>query len=208
MTDKTHTQLYLQTPLRANPAGFPDLLKSVLDAQEIACLRLNTAARLPDEIRRLADVVREVAHARDVPVLIDAHFRMVPPLGLDGVHLLDGLKQMRDARKVLGPDGIIGAFCGTSRHTGMTAAEMTADYVAFGPMLADPLLGDGSAAGLELFQWWSDMIEVPVVAEGGISADAASALSTCADFICLGDEVWLHADGPVTALTAYASLLR
>ena len=33
-------------------------------------------------------------------------------------------------------DAIVGAFCGTSRHDGMTAGEMGADYVSFGPVAA------------------------------------------------------------------------
>ncbi|HIE71875.1 MAG TPA: hypothetical protein EYP98_17775, partial [Planctomycetes bacterium] len=54
-------------------------------------------------------------------------------LGLDGVHLTDGSRSVRVARKELGPDAIVGAFCGTSRHDGMVAGEAGADYVALGP---------------------------------------------------------------------------
>ncbi len=41
---------------------------------------------------------------------------------------------MRDVRKALGADRIVGAFAGASRHKGMTLAEAGADYVAFGPV--------------------------------------------------------------------------
>ena len=77
---------------------------------------------------------------------------------------------MRKVRKDLGPDAIIGAFCGDSRHDGMTAGELGADYVSFGPV-GPTGLGDGRLAALELFQWWSEMIEVPCVAEGALTAD-------------------------------------
>lgn len=207
MPNDPRTQIYLQTPAQLDLQVFPDLLASVLDAAEIACLRLTTFGCAQDDIKRRADILRDVAHSRDISLVIDTHYRMVQPLGLDGVHLLDGTKQIREARKALGKDGIIGAFCGSSRHIGMSAAEMTADYVAFGPMLADPLLGDGSIAELDLLQWWSEMIEVPLVAEGRISLEKAAELAHCADFISLSDEVWLNADGPVAAIVAYAARL-
>ncbi len=207
MPNQNRPQIYLQTPLHLDLETFPAVLHAVFDAAEIACLRLTTTASTPEQIRHSADVLRDVAHARDISLVIDSHYRLVQPLGLDGVHLLDGAKQIREARKVLGKDGIIGAYCGSSRHVGMSAAEMTADYVAFGPITADPLLGDGVKAELDLFQWWSDMIEVPVVAEGGLSLESVAQLVHCADFICLGDEIWKHSDGAVAALKAFAARL-
>ena len=204
--------------------------------------------------------------------MLDDHHRLAQRLGLDGVHLTDGPRRLRDVRKTLGQDAIVGAFCGTSRHDGMTAAEIGADYVSFGPVsagllgdgtLAEPelfqwwsemievpvvaeggltpdaivgafcgtsrhdgmtaaeigadyvsfgpvsagLLGDGTLAEPELFQWWSEMIEVPVVAEGGLTPDAIAAIAPFADFLCLGDEIWRHQDGPTAALRQLAARL-
>ena len=84
----------------------------------------------------------------------------------------------------------------------MTAAEIGADYVSFGPV-GDTGLGDGSLAPRELFEWWSEMIEVPVVAEGGLDTALAADLAPVADFLALGQEVWGHVDGPDVALTGY-----
>ena len=88
------------------------------------------------------------------------------------MHLSDGARQVRAVRKALGADAIVGAFAHASRHDGLTAGEIGADYVSFGPVGATGL-GDGSTAPLDLFEWWSEMIEVPVVAEGGLTPDLA-----------------------------------
>ncbi len=208
MAAESRTQIYLQTPRQPDPNTFPAVLAELLDSVPVACLRLSTAASSPDEIRRLADIIRDIAHPRDVPLVIESHFRMVLPLGLDGVHLVEGIKHIREARKLLGADGVVGAFCAASRHAGMTAAEMTADYVSFGPMVPDPLLGDGTAAEMDLFRWWSDMIEVPVVAEGGLSLEMAEKLAECADFISLGTEIWNASTSPQNALKQFALRLR
>lgn len=195
-------QLYLVSPPQIELSGFPDLLAGVLDATEVACVRLALATRDEDAIARAADACREVTHARDIALVITDHVLMVERLGLDGVHFTDGSRHVRKTRKDLGADAIVGAFCGASRHDGMTAGEAGADYVSFGPV-GSTNLGDGTIAEEELFAWWSEMIEVPVVAEGGLTVDLIRALSPVTDFFSLGDELWT-ADDPAKVLKALA----
>jgi thiamine-phosphate pyrophosphorylase len=197
-------RIYLITP-PAVDAGFADRLAALLDAFDIACVRL-AGARSERDLAAAADALRPVARARDVPLVVTDHFRLAPHLGLDGVHLTDP-RQVREARKTLGPDAIVGAFARASRHDGITAAEIGADYVSFGPV-GPTALGDGTVAPLELFAWWSEMIEVPVVAEGALTPELAAALAGSADFLALGDELWTHPEGPEAALAGFAARAR
>jgi thiamine-phosphate pyrophosphorylase len=196
-------QLYLVTPPEIDLAAFPDTLARCLDAVEIACIRLDLASRDEDVIARAADAVREVAHARDIALVIADHVLLVEPHGLDGVHFSDGARHVRKTRDELGADAIVGAFCATSRHDGMSAGEMGADYVTFGPVGAS-MLGDGTVAEHELFEWWSQTIEVPVVAEGGFTEALVRKLTPVADFLSFGEEIWRAGD-PVAALQALAA---
>lgn len=198
MADKDRPQLTLITPPAFDLEVFPDTLARVMDAAEIACLRLTLASKDEDAVLRAADACRQVAHARDVAIVIDTHLRLVERLGLDGVHLPDGARNVRKARKDLGPDAIVGAFCGATRHEGLSAGEAGADYVAFGPVGATPL-GAGGQAEPDLFAWWSEMIEVPVIAEGALTAELVAALTPVTDFFALGEEVWRDED-PAQAL--------
>lgn len=191
-------QIYLITPPAFEVAAFSDRLAAALEAAPVACLRLALASMEEGEIVRAADAVREVAHAREVPVVIDSHVGLVGRLGLDGVHLRDGARKVRAARRTLGADAIVGAHCGASRHEGMTAGESGADYVAFGPV-RETGLGAGEVAGRDLFAWWSEMIELPVVAEGALTPEAARELASVTDFFALGPEIW-SADDPAEAL--------
>ena len=131
--------------------------------------------------------------------MIDTHVALAERLGLDGVHLTDGARSVRKTRTALGAEGIVGAFCGASRHDGMNAAEASADYVAFGPVGATAL-GDGTIAEDDLFAWWSEMIEVPVVAEGSLDVERVRALSPITDFFAIGEEIWRE-DDAVAALS-------
>jgi thiamine-phosphate pyrophosphorylase len=179
---------------------FADALGAVLDAVPVACVRLTLASHDEDDIARAADALREVTHARDIALVIANHTLLAQRLGLDGVHLADAARSVRGARKVLGPDAIVGSFCGTSRHEGMSAGEAGADYVSFGPTTVTAL-GDGSVAEGALFEWWSEMIELPVVAEGGLTAESVRSLAPFADFFGIGAEIW-QAEDPVAALLA------
>jgi thiamine-phosphate pyrophosphorylase len=205
MATDDHPKLYLITPPAFELADFLPRLSAVLDGAEIACLRLALATRDEDRLSRAADACREAAHARDVPLVIDTHLALVDRLGLDGIHLPDGARNVRAARKALGADAIVGAFARASRHEGMNAAEAGADYVAFGPV-GTSALGDGTAAPRELFEWWSEMIEVPVVAEGALTPAAAASLAGVTDFLALGEEIW-GTDDPLAALGRITSAL-
>jgi thiamine-phosphate pyrophosphorylase len=193
-------QITLITPPTFDPETFSDRLGRVLDGTAIACLRLSLATKDEDILMRAADAAREAAHARDVAVVIDNHLILADRLGLDGVHLTDGARSVRKARKDLGADAIVGAFCGTSRHEGMSAGEAGADYVALGP-LGETSLGDGSRAEFETFEWWSEVIEVPIIAEGALTAELVARFGPVTDFFAVGEEIW-GADDPLSALKA------
>jgi thiamine-phosphate pyrophosphorylase len=196
-------QLCLISPPAPDPERFPELLAAALDAVPVACVRLAAASRDEALLGRLADACRAVAHERDVAVVIDTHQLIAERHGLDGVHLTDGARSVRAARKALGADAIVGAFCGISRHDGMSAAEAGADYVAFGPV--GGTLGDGRHADDELFAWWSEMIEAPVIAEGGLTDASVPRLARLADFLAFGEEIWSRPD-PAAELRRLSAL--
>ena len=202
MTDApARPQITLVTPPELELSSCPNTHARCLDAVPVACLRLALSARDEDRISRAADALREVVHARDIPLVVEGHVLLVQRLGLDGVHLLDGARSVRKVRKDLGDDAIVGVFCGGSRHDGMTAGELGADYVSFGPVGATTL-GDGRRAERDLFEWWSEVIEVPCIAEGALDEDLVRSLAPVTDFFAFGPEVWV-ADDPAARLRAF-----
>lgn len=200
---KDRPQLYLITPPDLDLDAFPDQLAAALDAVPVACLRIRVASEDADTVARAADAIRSVAHARDVPLVVERYLALAERLGLDGVHLLDGSRNVRTARETLGEDGIVGVYCGASRHDGITAGEAGADYVSLGPV-ADTGLGL-DIAPKDLFGWWSETIELPVVAEGALLQPGDDPLvllrelAPVSDFLGLGQDLWSQPD-PVAIL--------
>ena len=198
MADAERPQITLITPPVFDLETYPARLAAVLDAVDIACLRLSLASRDEDVILRAADACRQVAHQRDVAIVIENHVLMVERLGLDGVHLTDGARSVRKVRKDLGADAIVGAYCGVTRHEGMSAGEAGADYAAFGP-IGQTDLGKGEVVDFDLFEWWSAVIEVPCIAEGALTAELVAKFGPVTDFFGIGEEIW-GAEDPVAAL--------
>ena len=204
-TQPENPQIYLVTPPAFDPAPFAETLARILDAIPVACLRLSMANSDEDEISRAGDALRDITHSRDVAIVIERHVILAERLGLDGVHLPRGTHGIRKLREQVGPDAIIGASCGTSRHDGLNAAEAGADYVAFSPV-GDSSLDDGTRVPREIFEWWSEVIEVPVVAEGALTRALIGDLAPVTDFFALGDEIW-STDDPLATLRDLVSPL-
>ena len=191
---------YLITPSEFELNVFSKKLEKVLDEHEVACVRLEQSTRDEMIIGKSADTLREICHKRDIPLIIESHFMLVEKFGLDGVHLNDGSKSIRAARKILGKESIVGAYCFQSKHDGINATEAGADYVSFGPMSGD--LGDGKHADPKLFEWWGEMIEFPVIAETGLTPQLVEQLQIFCDFLAFREEIW-DADNPSKALAHF-----
>lgn len=189
-------RLILVTPPRAALDALTAALPAALATGLVATVRLDMPGAAEDDIRRAADALRVICHDADVALVIRDHFRMVRPLGLDGVQVDLKGASLKKIRAEIGDDAILGVACGVLRHDGMIAGEAGADYVLFGPVTAADGLGAGDTAPVELFEWWGEMIETPSVADGGVGEAEAAALSDHADFIAPDVSIW---DGDLVA---------
>lgn len=207
MTEQ-NCRLYLITPPRLEPGAFADTLKAALDAGDVACLQLrlkgeNDAPPEADAIRRATEILMPLAQARDVAFLINDRPDLAAELGVDGAHIGQSDMDYAQARKLLGPDRIVGVTCHASRHLAMEAGEAGADYVAFGAFYETDTKNPISRAEPEILTWWSELFEVPCVAIGGITvANAAPLVHAHADFLAVSSGVWAHEEGPAAAVRA------
>ena len=208
MTDQRDPKLYLISPKIVDLEGrFLRDLSTIFEQHDIACLRLSLQTQDDGVIGKVADRVRDICHQHDVVVVIENHMLLVEKFGLDGVHLNDGSRNVTKARKLLGSDAIVGSYCAASRHAGLSAGEAGADYISFGP-LSGAQLNDGTVAEADLFQWWSEMIEIPVIAEGNITQAALANIAPWSDFLAFGDEIWQTEEPAKTLSDLLATLPR
>ncbi len=135
-------------------------------------LRMKDASA--QEIREMASVIRPMCVNYGAVFIIDDHIELVRELHADGVHL--GKKDMpvAEARRILGPDYIIGGTANTLADVESLYRD-GADYVGCGPFRftmtkknLSPILGiDGYRHIIKGMQ--TRNIKIPLFAIGGIT---------------------------------------
>ena len=197
-------RLYLITPPRLELEAFGEALEAALSGGDVACLQLRLKDVDDDTVRRATERLMPICHAHDVAFLINDRPDLAAELGADGVHVGQEDASYRDARKLVGDNAVVGVTCHDSKHLAITAAEAGADYVAFGAFFPTGTKKPKSRATVEILEWWSELMEVPAVAIGGITVEnCASLVAAGADFLAVVGGVWDFKDGPKAAVARF-----
>ena len=197
-------RLYLITPPALEPAVFGDRLAAALDGGDVACVQLRLKGVDDDAIKRACDALRPLTQQRGVAFILNDRPDLAAATGCDGVHVGQEDASYAAARAALGAGRIVGVTCHASRHLAIDAAEDGADYVAFGAFFPSTTKEQPKGqADLDLLRWWSEMMTVPCVAIGGITAGNCGALVEAgADFLAVAGGVWSDPSGPAAAVKA------
>jgi thiamine-phosphate pyrophosphorylase len=202
-------RLYLITPPAIpDPAAFAVTLGEALDAGDVAALQIRLKevddAAILDAVATLAPVAR----ARGVAVILNDRPDLAARAGCDGVHVGQSDASYAEARRIMGPDAMIGVTCHDSRELAMDAAEAGADYVAFGAFFPTGTKATTHRPDLEILSIWQETVETPCVAIGGITpATAADLARAGADFVAVSSAVWNAPEGPAAAVRAFNAAL-
>jgi thiamine-phosphate pyrophosphorylase len=196
-------RLYLITPPQLDPMPFADLLAAALDAGDVAAVQLRLKDVDDDAWRRAIDALLPVTQSRGVAFLLNDRADLVCETGSDGAHVGQEDFPAREARKLMGPDATLGVTCKGSRDLAMAAGEDGADYVAFGAFFPSGTKDVSRFIDPEILQWWSDLMELPCCAIGGITAaNCAPLVQAGADFLAVVGAVWSQPDGPAAGVRA------
>ena len=196
-------RVYLITPPRLELASFAELLAAALDAGDVAAVQLRLKDVADDDWHRAIDALRPVAQARGVAFLLNDRADLVRGTGCDGVHVGQEDMPARQARALIGPDATLGVTCKGSRDLAMQAGEDGADYAAFGAFFPSGTKDVTRFVDPEILAWWSELMELPCCAIGGITAENCGPLVRAgADFLAVVGCVWAYPDGPAAGVRA------
>jgi thiamine-phosphate pyrophosphorylase len=203
------TRLYLITPpVIEDIDAFAALLQAALDADDVAALQIRLKHADQKTVEKAIELLSPIARARGVAVILNDDPELARATGCDGVHVGQGDMALAEARRVMGPDAMIGVTCHDSRHLAMEASEGGADYVAFGAFFPTLTKAVQYQADPEILSIWQETMEIPCVAIGGITVDRAAGLARAgADFVAVSAGVWDHPDGPARAVEAFNAAL-
>lgn len=166
-----------------------------------------------DEVEAMALPVQTLCRRYGAIFVIDDHVELVKKIGADGVHLGKNDMPVDEARRILGPDYIIGGTANTMDDI-RRLHQAGADYIGCGPFCftetkknLSPVLGLQGYRDI-VRQMRQNGIDLPIVAIGGITLpDIPEILGTGVTGIALSGMI-LHAPDPVAMMEQVVSAMR
>lgn len=122
-----------------------------------------TTDELVEEARTILPICREAR----VPFLIDDDVEAARLVGADGVHVGQSDTACAEARRILGPDAIVGVSAQTVEQA-VAAEQAGADYLGVGALIPTPTKPDAVDVTPEELARICRAVGIPVVGIGGL----------------------------------------
>jgi len=130
-------------------------------------IQLRAKKQTPEDVLAMARQLAPVCRAAGIPFIINDHPELVRDAGADGAHVGQDDLTVAEARRLAGPEAIIGK----STHSlaqAIAAAGESPDYIGFGPLFATPTKPDYTPIGTEQIQAVHETLTLPIFCIGGI----------------------------------------
>jgi thiamine-phosphate pyrophosphorylase len=118
-------------------------------------------------VERSGRTFRRLANTYSALFIVNDDPHLAMELGADGVHVGQDDIDPAEARRIMGPDAIIGLST-HSREQIDAAASKPVDYISVGPIWETPTKEGRPATGLELIRAAAEIAPMPWFAIGGI----------------------------------------
>ncbi len=176
-------RVYPITDARLSGLSHADQVKRLIDAGA-TLIQLRDKQAAPHDFYRAAQAALRIARDHDVTLIINDRVDIALTLKADGVHLGQTDLPAAAARRLLGDGAIIGLSTHNIEQVQL-AQQHPINYIAFGPIFqTDTKEAPDPATGLRTLQAVRHLMDLPLVAIGGISAEnAASIFAAGADAV-------------------------
>ncbi|MBT9537507.1 MAG: thiamine phosphate synthase [Nitrospirae bacterium] len=122
------------------------------------------------DIYRGALMLRELTDKFRASLIVNDYADIAIAVNADGVHLGQDDLPLKEARKILGKEKIIGIST-HSIEQAIAAEAGGADYIGFGPIFHTETKDAGKPKGIAALREIKKIIKIPVVAIGGIKTE-------------------------------------
>jgi thiamine-phosphate pyrophosphorylase len=114
-----------------------------------------------------------VCRREGIPLIVNDNIAAAAEVGADGVHLGREDASIGEARAILGPAAMIGGSAG-SVDDALALEDAGADYIGFGHIYeTGSKRKKGPPVGLDALRQVCEVVAIPVIAVGGITAETA-----------------------------------
>ena len=155
---------------------YQDSLESFLEKIETACRSGVTIVQLREknlttnQYYQLAKQVKEITDAYQVPLIIDDRLDVCLAVDAAGLHIGDDELPVSVARKVIGPEKILGVTAKTVKRA-LEAEEGGADYLGTGAIFPTTTKENAPITLISTLKTICQRVVIPVVAIGGLTSE-------------------------------------
>ena len=155
---------------------YQDSLESFLKKVETACrsgvtiIQLREKNLTTNQYYQLAKQVKEITDAYQVPLIIDDRLDICLAVDAAGLHIGDDELPVSVARKVLGPEKILGVTAKTVKRA-LEAEEGGADYLGTGAIFPTTTKENAPITLISTLKTICQRVAIPVVAIGGLTSE-------------------------------------
>ena len=155
---------------------YQDSLESFLEKVETACRSGVTIVQLREknlttnQYYQLAKQVKEITDGYQVPLIIDDRLDVCLAVDAAGLHIGDDELPVSVARKVLGPEKILGVTAKTVKRA-LEAEESGADYLGTGAIFPTTTKENAPITLISTLKTICQRVAIPVVAIGGLTSE-------------------------------------
>ena len=155
---------------------YQDSLESFLEKVETACrsgitiIQLREKNLTTNQYYQLAKQVKEITDAYQVPLIIDDRLDICLAVDAAGLHIGDDELPVSVARRVLGPEKILGVTAKTVKRA-LEAETWGADYLGTGAIFPTTTKENAPITLISTLKTICQTVAIPVVAIGGLTSD-------------------------------------
>ena len=155
---------------------YQDSVESFLEKVETACRSGVTIVQLREknlttnQYYQLAKEVKEITDAYQVPLIIDDRLDVCLAVDAAGLHIGDDELPVLVARKVLGPEKILGVTAKTVERA-LEAEESGANYLGTGAIFPTTTKENAPITLISTLKTICQRVTIPVVAIGGLTSE-------------------------------------
>jgi len=196
--------LYLVTD--RNIVGTKDFYDSIEKAIEggVGIIQLREKNTTTREFYDIALKVKAITDKYSVPLIINDRLDIALAVDADGLHIGPDDIPISGARRLLGPDKILGAST-SNLDEALEAQREGADYIGVGAMFPTKTKKDTESVSIKDLKLIKSSVEIPVVAIGGINeSNAKEVMETGIDGIAVVSAILGKEDAYVAAKELYS----
>ena len=155
---------------------YQDSLENFLEKVETACrsgvtiIQLREKTLTTNQYYQLAKQVKEITDAYQVPLIIDDRLDICLAVDAAGLHIGDDELPVSVARKVLGPEKILGVTAKTVKRA-LEAETSGADYLGTGAIFPTTTKENAPITLISTLKTICQTVAIPVVAIGGLTSE-------------------------------------